>query len=501
MLTTKQPVHYGYRAVNDLPTPPRTSPTLGHQDHSQNPASNYTANHGHQVQWMSGPHRGLPPPPGMAMPQPPPGLPAHQPPIPGPAPHPQALPPSAHSHPGMSLSSQPHPDEAGNLWYHAKVEEERRRQEEERRRQEEERTRQENLRLEQRKLEFDMLRTSLDRGIPPQLVPIIFAAMGGGPLPQAILEYAQSYIQGLPGHAMQSLPAPPATSPEHHRDQQYAAYAGSSGGVTSTPASSAGLQSGFHPYQGASSPPRQRAHTLSMGGPPTRPRANSNLSRMQTEEQAASAAPQGLPAYLRGPNPPPQATVPQTEQSPSIYFHHWQPPASQSQAAQPETPYEESPRKRKATGPPPPPPAPSSQIRARSPPFGHKSASARHRGHSRQRSDISSYRPSTRARGDSYTFRGMSPGLSTPRDNPGLEMGLQQQQQQQQPRGGAHSVNSLLSEQQSPRFVSADSRQQPRPQHQDRHFHSQQPIKTDQKDSPMSMDSSIAVGSSQREPH
>ncbi|KXJ96955.1 hypothetical protein Micbo1qcDRAFT_4393 [Microdochium bolleyi] len=503
MLTTKQPVHY-YRAVNDLPTPPRTSPTLGHQDHSQILASKHSANQSPRAQSMSGPHRGLPPLPGMPMPPAPPPPSAHQPPVPGPSLHSQALPSSVHSHSSMALSSQPHPDESSNLWYHAKVEEERRRQEEERRRQEEERTRQENLRLEQRKLEFDILRTSLDRGIPPQLVPIVFAAMGGGQLPQAILEYAQSYIQGQPGHAMQGLPAPPATSPEHHRDPQYAAYAGSAGGMASTPASSAGLQSGFIPYQGgASSPPRQRAHTLSMGGPLTRPRANSNLSRIAAEEQNAPGPPQGMPSYLRGPNLPPQATAPQTEQSPSIYFHHWQPPASQSQAAQPEAPSEESPRKRKATGPQQPPPPPSSQIRTRSPPFGHKSASARHRGHSRQRSDMSSYRPSTRARGDAYTFRGMSPGFSTPRDGPGFDMSSQQQQ----PRSGAHSVNSMLSEQHSPHFASAEPRQQSRPQHQDRPFHSQQQTKADHQDSPISnsvdekVHSSVTVGPPQREPN
>jgi hypothetical protein len=64
-------------------------------------------------------------------------------------------------------------------WLQAKVEEDKRRREEER-------TRQESLRLEQRKVEMDMLCTSLQGGIPPAMIPLIFVRMGsGGVLPQA----------------------------------------------------------------------------------------------------------------------------------------------------------------------------------------------------------------------------------------------------------------------------------------------------------------------------
>lgn len=56
-------------------------------------------------------------------------------------------------------------------------EEERTRQEQERTRQEQERTQQERLRLEQRRVEFEILQTSLQSGIPPAHVPMIFASM------------------------------------------------------------------------------------------------------------------------------------------------------------------------------------------------------------------------------------------------------------------------------------------------------------------------------------
>nr|CEG03866.1 unnamed protein product [Fusarium acuminatum CS5907] len=52
--------------------------------------------------------------------------------------------------------------------------------EEDKRRQAEERTRQESLRLEQRKVEMDMLCTSLQGGIPPAMIPLIFVRMGSG---------------------------------------------------------------------------------------------------------------------------------------------------------------------------------------------------------------------------------------------------------------------------------------------------------------------------------
>lgn len=126
----------------------------------------------------------------------------------------------------------------------------------------------------------------------------------------------------------------------------------------------------------------------------------------------------------------------------------------------------ESPRKRKAVGPQQPAPPPSSSQRYRSPPFSQSVGLSnpppgRRRGHSRQRSDLGSYR--ARGRGESFGLhREASPmhpgpaGFAASREGGG-ELASQQQQQQQQHhaqhhpqappgRSGAHSVSSLLSD-------------------------------------------------------
>ncbi|GAB1216092.1 hypothetical protein ATERTT37_005297 [Aspergillus terreus] len=66
--------------------------------------------------------------------------------------------------------------------------------EEDRRRQEEEKTRQESLRLEQRKIEQSMLRDSLQAGVPPHLIPLIFAGISQGGVPQCVLDLTQQYM-------------------------------------------------------------------------------------------------------------------------------------------------------------------------------------------------------------------------------------------------------------------------------------------------------------------
>ncbi len=104
-------------------------------------------------------------------------------------------------------------------WLNAKAEEEKRRQEEEK-------TRQEGYRLEQRKMEHDILRTSLQGGIPPPMIPVVFAGMAGGVIPPAALEWAQQYIYSQTQHSQPPalLPSGP-TSPDHQRrDSQAPAY-------------------------------------------------------------------------------------------------------------------------------------------------------------------------------------------------------------------------------------------------------------------------------------
>ncbi|RYO86570.1 hypothetical protein DL766_003435 [Monosporascus sp. MC13-8B] len=332
MLTLKQPVHYGYRTVHDLPTPPRSSPPVVAQDSAQKPLP-ASQKHCPSVKPMTAPHRGLPLPAAMSLSQPPPAPgQAHQS-APGPSLHSQAPPaPPAHS---QNLGALPAPpqwqgsEDSMKTWLIAKAEEERRRQEEEK-------TRQESLRLEQRKIEHDMLRTSLDRGIPPPMIPVLFTGMGGGTFPQVAREFAQQYLMPQQVHPAQILPAQGPVSPDHRRDsQQYGTYSGSVG-VPSTPGSGATGQGGFVPYQGPGSPTRARAHTMGVAGSVGRPLDSSSLPRLRTGEMAAAApANPSYSAHVLGHQ---QATAQQQEQSPSIYFHHWTPPTSQPSSNQPGTP-------------------------------------------------------------------------------------------------------------------------------------------------------------------
>ncbi|KAI1210375.1 uncharacterized protein F4807DRAFT_467150 [Annulohypoxylon truncatum] len=450
MLTSKQPVHHGYRPVHDLPTPPRSSPPLSIQDPLQKPYLALPQKQSPSTKPMSAPHRGLPLPAAMTLAQPPPPPapgPPH-PPAPGPPLHSQGAPvPSPHSQSLGTLPPPPHQssEESMRSWLMAKAEEERRRQEEEK-------TRQEGLRLEQRRLEYDMLRTSLDRGIPPPMVPLMFAGMSGGTLPQAALDWAQQYIMSQQAHTAQIMP-----SPEARRESQQ--YGGQQYGVPSTPGSGSGAQASFVPYPGPGSP-RPRAHTLSMGGGVGRPLGGSALPRLSTGE--GPGGPSGIPHPAHALAQQQGAPQQQETQSPSIYFHHWQPPTTHGGSNQPGTPSVESPKKRKATGPQQPAPPPS-QTRFRSPPFGQHGGSplsnpppGRRRGHSRQRSDISTYRSAGRGRIEPFgPHRGLSPGLG-----PSREAGGGEPSQQQQPRSGAHSVSSLLSDQPSPRYPSEMRTQQ-----------------------------------------
>ncbi|KAJ2968567.1 hypothetical protein NUW58_g10195 [Xylaria curta] len=213
--------------------------------------------------------------------------------------------------------------------------------EEERRKQEEEKTRQETLRLEQRRIEQDILRTSLDRGIPPPMIPVVFAGMSGGTLSQATLELVQQFLP-LPqqSHHAQILPAQGPMSPGHRRDsQQYGSYAGSAG-VPPTPGSVAGTQAGFVPYQGPGSPTRARAHTISIGSAPARQLGalgSSALPRLSTGEGISGPPHAPHTTTQQQPPPPPQqgtAAQQETQSTQGLYFHYWQPPTSNASSSQ-----------------------------------------------------------------------------------------------------------------------------------------------------------------------
>lgn len=126
---------------------------------------------------MSTPHRGLPPPSSMTLPDP----------------IRQSL-PSHHSFASIPAppSSWHGQEESMRVWLMAKAEEDKRKQEEEK-------TRQESLRLEQRRIEQSMMHEALQAGVPTSLLPIIFAGMGGAHLAAANTEWLQQYAPRVQG--------------------------------------------------------------------------------------------------------------------------------------------------------------------------------------------------------------------------------------------------------------------------------------------------------------
>lgn len=283
---------------------------------------------------MSAPHRGLPPPAALPpVQQPPPGPgPSQQPPpnLPvGQVVPPPPLPHQSQSSLGQLPPAPPWHEESMRAWLVAKAEEDKRRQEEER-------TRQESYRLEQRRLEHEILRTSLQGGIPPPLVPVVFAGMGGGGLPPAALEWAQQFMMSQPGqqHHPPALMPPGAVPSElQRRDSQaqaYGQYPISGGGIPSTPGSVQGPPSAYMAgYPGSPTRPRggsmpgvMAGRALVASGP--------NLPNLNTNVPGGPGSASGV-AHQAGIAQPQQQQEPQA--SPSISFLHWQPPTTQAAAA------------------------------------------------------------------------------------------------------------------------------------------------------------------------
>ncbi|KAF2000596.1 hypothetical protein P154DRAFT_198718 [Amniculicola lignicola CBS 123094] len=389
----------------------RYSPKHNGGHHFQLPASAHTT--------MGTPHRGLPPPSAMTLPDPNRGPP---------------LPPSLGSLPPAPSSWQGAEDGMKN-WLMAKAEEDKRKQEEEK-------TRQEGLKLEQRKIEQSMLRESMQGGIPPHLVPMIFAGIGGGQLASMSVEALQQYTAQLQVQQQQQSQtlSSAQVSPELRRETRLIGQPqqGQYGPAPQTPQtilppSSVLPGQPLHgqpqhstfsatPYGSGTMSPRARAaQPASHTGAPTsapRPPAQSTLPRLTTNElhiQQPPSAPSSVPQLQQ------TSSGQQEQSSPSIYFHHWVPPTSQEKSASgnpPATPsgkykaspsfssrqraashasdpdYTSSPKKRKAQGghpaQPPPTSAPQSYT---SPSFSHISTSSTstpgRRGHARVRSDAS----------------------------------------------------------------------------------------------------------------
>lgn len=375
---------------------------------------------------MGTPHRGLPPPSAMTLPDPgrgPPPISSSM------APLPPAPPQWQGAEDGMKN------------WLAAKAEEEKRKQEEEK-------SKQETLKLEQRRIEAEMLRESMRGGIPPHLIPMIFAGLGGGSIASLSADLVQEYqsvLQQQQAQAQAQAQTHAQLSPELRRETRligqpppplptaYGAQPQTPQAVLPPASVLPGQPLPSQPSHGAFSAtsyasgtmsPRARAAQSGHVGAPTsapRPPPQSQLPRLTTNEIQIQQPP--APSSNVQQLQQTQSAQQEQQSSPSIYFHHWVPPSSQqdksSSGNPPATPsgkyktspsslprqraasyasdpdYASSPKKRKATGghhaaPPPPTSAPQSYT---SPSFSHVSTSSAstpgRRGHARARSDAS----------------------------------------------------------------------------------------------------------------
>ncbi|KAI5821234.1 hypothetical protein BZA77DRAFT_2767 [Pyronema omphalodes] len=406
---------------------------------------------------MTTPHRGLPPPAGMA-------LSSSQ----GPPDSLELLPPY---HGGS--------EECYKTWLMTRSDLEKRRAEEER-------TRQDQFKLETRRLEFEMMREAISYRIPPPLVPLVFmgsAGGGGGRDGQlwaqelfsqylSMPQYHQQAITGVvsPTHtpalrretrSIQQMHLQPSvtpasshpTPPTHAQQHMGPPIAvGATGGVASAAVavggtSAASVAQSPVQYQTYQLPPSGASRTSHMQSTmsvshPAPPR--SHLPRLSTGE--FTMVHPHAPGPMGPPNPqqsqpqhsqhhsPPQDSAPAPQQTVTqqpIFFHHWSPPekmtasssssaAAAAAAASPrhlDSPFSHqpspnalsdlppnSPKKRKITTQTqhqPPPPA--------NQPFSPMSSPAQtpkvRRGHSRNRSETNPARmfepytrPATRQR-------------------------------------------------------------------------------------------------------
>ena len=204
MLTLSKPAKWDFDVKTHEYPPPFTSSTINNRHSPQlngGPSPPHSAGLNYA---MSTSHRGLPPPSAMTLPDPGRGPPPIQSSIGSSSLG--ALPPAPTQWQGS--------EDGMKNWLAAKAEEDKRKQEEEK-------TRQENLKLEQRKIEHSMLRESMQGGIPPHLVPIIFAGIGGGNLANISAEWIQQYtaqVQTAQQQAQVQAQAQAQLSPELRRE-------------------------------------------------------------------------------------------------------------------------------------------------------------------------------------------------------------------------------------------------------------------------------------------
>lgn len=336
LLTLKQPSHtHGFKAFHDYapPTPPSTtsrySPILSSAASTYPPSAAPVARKLSSEQPMSTPHRGLPPPAAMTLP--PPGSSSQQ-----------SMRDSSALVQSQSIGKLPDAPQQGwhgegeNMrhWLHAKAEEDKRRQEEEK-------TRQETLRLEQRRIEHTILERSLEGGIPPYMIPIVFAGMGGGSMQNQSMEFAErlmlqaSELQRQQMQLQQQSITRPGSPRREIRTMSHAYPPGqhpiAATLPSSTPTAGPGSSSLFAAGYNMGSP-NSRARQLP--GPSAlsgRAPHSAQLPRLNTGEMQIHPPPQAPPQTLVG--QPLQSQAGQEQeggQSSELYFHHWQPPNTQA---------------------------------------------------------------------------------------------------------------------------------------------------------------------------
>ncbi|KAI4125870.1 MAG: hypothetical protein LQ338_004035 [Usnochroma carphineum] len=287
---------------------------------------------------MGTPHRGLPPPSAMTLPNPDRGA----------------------SSSGMSIGQLPAApsqwhgaEESMRNWLQAKSEEERRKQEEQK-------TQQESLKLEQRKVEQTILRESLQGGIPPYMVPMVFAGMTGGPLPNMALEWAQQAFATITLQQQNQLQQQQQQLQQQHPQQQQ-----QPGQASTEPSSDQRRITGSQPHLYGPQQPQQAPPGASPQVQPNTgfvpsyqspsvsvdrgrlPGPSPSMSSTTSAARQPSSALPRLNTVEVQPQPPTQAhgnlqlpahhalqqaqhTQLQEQQvSSPIYFHHWVPPATQ----------------------------------------------------------------------------------------------------------------------------------------------------------------------------
>ncbi|KAJ5540138.1 hypothetical protein N7513_008470 [Penicillium frequentans] len=248
-------------------------------------------------------------------------------------PPPPALPrmPAAMPTPLPPPPSQWQGTEPMQQWLRAKAEEDRRSQEEEK-------TRQETLRLEQRKIEQTILADSLRAGVPPHLIPLMFAGINGGNggnthWSETIHQYmthasASRGFSTAPPPSQQSFSSSGPTTP-YGPSVNLSVSATDSQGDFRRNHSGAGL----YPYPPVVKMPPAGNHSA-------RPPANSQVPLpLPAQPRPVDMQPQVMPNLASPHMPPhmpphPPQVIPTSVRqdsrtsrpAPPISFHHWVPP-------------------------------------------------------------------------------------------------------------------------------------------------------------------------------